>query len=265
MSKILLKICVRRSALYRLVQFSVFCVLFFVSACATTPRGEDIKKAETHYKLGVSYFNENQLKESFIEFQKAIKLNPKDKNSLNALGYISTRFKEYDEAISYYKRAISIDPNYSEAMNNLGVTYLELENWDEAIKYFKMALRNPLYSTPEKAYLNMGYSYYKKGEYPNAVNTLKEAILRYPDFPQYFYVLGLVYKELGKNKAAIDEFKKAVDTDPQYIDAHWELANTYLRIRDKEKAIKHFKIVAESGGNNERSKKALEYIELLKE
>lgn len=241
---------------------SVLCALFF--ACATTPNVEDVRKAETHYKLGVSYLAKEHLHKAFVEFQKAIKLNPEDKGSLNALGLISTKFKEYDEAISYYKSAILIDPNYSEAMNNLGVTYLEIENWDEAIKYFKMALRNPLYVTPEMAYSNMGYAFYKKGDYLDAMNTLKDALARYSDFPQPNYVLGLVYIKLGKNKTAIDKFKKAVEIAPEYIDAHWELANAYLREGDKEKAVRHFKVIAESGGNNERSKKALEYIELLK-
>lgn len=250
-------------ALLRTSLFSVFCILLFY-ACATTPSVEDVKKAEAHYKLGSSYLAKEQLHKAFIEFQKAIKLNPNDKNSLNALGFISTEFKKYEEAINYYKRAVSADPNFSEAMNNLGATYGRIEEWDEAIKYFKVALKNPLYATPERAYSNMGYAFYKKGDYLNAVDTLKEAIARYPDFPRHFYILGLVYMKLNKNNAAIDEFKKAVDIAPEYIDAHWELANAYLRVGDKKEAVKHFKIVAESG-NDERSKEALRYIDLFKD
>lgn len=252
------------SRLGRVAEATVFCVLLF-SACATTQNIEDIKKAETHYKLGVSYLAKEQVHEAFIEFQKAIKLNPKDKDSLNALGLISTEFKEYEKAVNYYKRAISLDPDFSEAMNNLGVTYIRMEKWDEAIEYFKMALRNPVYITPERAYSNLGYAFYKKGDHLNAVNTLKEAIARYPDFPRPIYILGLVYIELGKTQAAIDEFKKAVDIASEYIDAHWELANAYLKLGNKKEAVKHFKIVAESGSNNERSKEALKYIELLKD
>jgi len=250
-------ICVP-SALLRTGLCSVLWILF--SSCATTPNVEDIKKAEVYYKLGFSYLSKDQLNEAFIEYQRAIKLNPKDKLSLNDLGYISARLKQYNEAISYYKRAISIDPNYSEAMNNLGVTYLEIEDWDEAIKYFKMALRNPLYTTPEKAYANLGYALYRKGEYADAINALKESSQRYPNYPQHFYVLGLVYMKLGNYEAAIDEFEKALNITPEYIDVHLELAHAYLKIGDKEEAFKHFKIVAESSGNNEKRKEALRYL-----
>lgn len=262
MVKILLKFCAP-SALLRTSLCSVLCGLFL--ACATTPTVEDLKKAEAYYKLGVSYLNENKLRESFIEFQKAISLNQEDKDSLNALGLISTRFKEYDKAINYYKRAISIDPHYSEAMNNLGVTYLEIENWDEAIKYFKMALENPLYATPDTAHSNIGYALYKKGDYLNALNTLNDTVKKYPESPQSAYILGLVYMKLNNIKSAIDNFNKAVTLSPKYIDARWELANAYLREGNKGKAIEHFKIVAESNGDTERTREASKYIELLKE
>ena len=246
------------------VPCALLCMLL-LSACATTPSAEELKKAEAQYKLGVSYLNKNQLKDAYIKFQEAIQLNPRDKHSLNALGYISTRFQEYDKAISYYKSAISIDPDYSEAMNNLGVTFLELEKWDEAAKYFKMALKNPLYFTPEKAHLNFGYALYKKGDYREAEKTLKESLIKYPESSRPAYILGLVYINLGRIEEAIDVLNKTVDLVPDYIDAHWELANAYLRVGDNKKALKHFRMVAENGNNSEKSKKALAYIELLRD
>ncbi|MEK7308934.1 MAG: tetratricopeptide repeat protein [Nitrospirota bacterium] len=247
---------------------SIFCVL--LSACATAQREEDMKIAETHYKLGISYMEKDQINEAFIEFQKAIKLNPEHKESLNLLGYVSARFKKYDDAIDFYKRAISISSDYSDAMNNLGVAYVELENWDEAIKYSKMALKNPVYATPEKPYLNMGYAYYKKGDYASAIDAINKAALRYPQgLPQsnYYlnYILGLIYVKLGKADAAIYELKKAEEIAPGNIDVHWELANAYMSIGDNENAIRHFKAVSESDADKEKSRAALEYIKRLKE
>jgi len=212
----------------------------------------------------------DQINEAFIEFQKAIKLNPGHKESLNLLGYISTRFKKYDDAINFYKRAISVSPDYSDAMNNLSVAYVELENWDEAIKYSKMALKNPVYATPGKPYLNMGYAYYKKGDYSSAIDAVNEVIARYPQsMPQsnYFpnYILGLIYVQLGKTDAAIYELKKAEEIAPGNIDVHWELANAYMSIGDSENAIRHFKAVSESDADKEKSRAALDYIKHLKE
>lgn len=243
--------------------FSSSFILFF-SGCATTQHAENIKKAEAHNKLGVSYLNNDQINNAFIEFQKAIKFDPKNKETLNYLGYINAGFKKYDMAISYYKRAIAIDPEYSDAMNNLGLVYLDLKKWDEAIKYFRSALKNALYLTPEKAYSTMGYAYYKKGDYINAENSLKEALIRNPVFPLAMYYLGLVYIKLEKYEPAITVLKKAIGIVPAYYDAHWELAKIYLRLTKKSKALKHLRIVAEENENTARRRKALEHIRLLK-
>jgi Tfp pilus assembly protein PilF len=241
-------------------------VLFvlFLSACATAPSTENINQSEAHNKMGYSYFSNGLLNEAYAEFQKAIMLNPKNKEALNQLGYISAVFKNYDEAVSYYKRAISVDPAYSEAMNNLGVIYLEMQNWDEAVKYFKDALKNPLYRSPEKAYSNMGYAYYRKGEYLMAEKCLKDALIRNPLFPIANYTLGLVYVKRSNDNEAIEEFKKAIGIMPNYMDAHWELAHAYLRTGEKDMALEHFRIIARKDSDIHRSREALEYLDLLK-
>lgn len=240
----------------------LLCGLLLFS-CATTPDTEGSDKADARSKLGVAYLNNGQLNEAFIEFQKAIQLDPAHKESLNYLGYINTRYKKYEKAISYYERAISADPDYSEALNNLGVTYAELGNWDEAIEYFKRALRNPVYQTPARAFSNMGYAYYKKGDYLKAKEALREALMRNPVISRAVYILGLVHVKLQENEAAIVEFEKAIGMNANFFEAHWELANAYVRSGEKDKALEHFKVVAEKDQNIERSREALEYIELL--
>jgi len=251
----------------RLISLPALCLLLFtllIFSCASTPSAQDIGEAEAHNKLGYSYLNNGQLNEAFVEFQKAIALNPENKEALYNLGYISYKFKEYPEAISYYERTLLVDPNYSEAVNNLGVIYTDMENWDEAIRYFKAALNNSLYPTPAWAYSNLGYAYYRKGNYIDAEKSLKEALIRNPVFPRAVYILGLVYIKTNDDKAAIAEFKKAIGTQPDYTDAHWELAKAYLRTGRKAKALKHFQVVAEKDEDIERRTEASDYIEELK-
>jgi len=243
------------------------CALLFIvlmGSCASTSHMEDIRMAEALNKMGSSYLNDGQLNEASIEFQKALSLDPKNKETLNYLGYISTRFKKYDEAISYYKRAISLDPEYADAINNLGVTYTELENWDEAIRQFERALKNPLYRTPARTYSNIGYAYYKKGDFDKAKTSLQDALIRNPVFPRAMYILGLIYRETGDSQSAIEEFKKAIGILPDYTDAHWELARAYFSAGKKAKALKHFQVVFEKDTDRERRREASNYIEQLK-
>jgi type IV pilus biogenesis/stability protein PilW len=243
--------------------FFLFFIIHVVS-CATTPNAENIKNAEVHNKLAESYLNKSQFNEAFVELQKALKLNPENKVTLNYLGYVSTQFGKNNDAITYYKQAISVDPDYSEAHNNLGVVYAEIEEWDNAIASFKSALKNPVYRTPVMAYSNMGYVFYRKGEFRKAADSFEEALIRNPISPRTLYLLGLVYIELDNDYEAIENFSKAVGIMPEYIDAHWELANAYLRAGNSDSALKHFNIVVDSEKNTVRSREASEYIELFK-
>ena len=243
--------------------FFLLCFLFF-AACATTPNAKDINRAKAYNELGRSYLNNGQTNKAYVEFQKAIKLNPKNKESLNYLGYINSTYKKYDEAIAHYKKAISIDPDYSDPINNLGFVYLDIEKWDEAISAFTTALDNPLYSTPERAYTGMGYALYMKGNYHEAENALREALLRNPVYPLANYTLGLVYVKLADDDKAIKEFIMAISINNEYISAHWELAQIYLRRGANAKALKHLGIVAEKDRNEERNRMAIEQIEKLK-
>lgn len=257
------------NSLSRIMLTSVFAVcsliaVLLIISCASVPNAEDIKKAETLTKIGYSYLDNGQINEAFTEFQKALALNPTNKEALYNLGYISSIFKKFPEAISYYKRALSIDPDYAEATNNLGVIYTEMGNWDEAIKHFKAALDNAVYLTPAWAYSNLSYAYYKKGDYLNAENAIKDALLRNPISPKAVYILGLIYIETNNEEAAIEEFKKAIGILPDYTDAHWELGKAYLKTGKKAKALKHFEVVVEKDNNMERKREALNYIEQLK-
>ncbi len=240
------------------------CTAFLFTSCATTTSGERMNRAKSHSTLGSSYLENGQYTEAYSEFQKAVKLNPRNKETLNYLGYLNTRFKKYDEAVLYYKKAISIDPYYSEAVNNLGVTYAEMEKWDAALKTFDEALSNHMYETPEMALANKGYVLYMKGDYQDAEHAVKEALIINRLFPLASYVLGLVYTKLGNDTAAIEEFKNAIGLAPDYVEAHMDLAKTYLRSGNKAKALKHFEAVLEHDNNSLRLREASEHISRLK-
>jgi type IV pilus assembly protein PilF len=217
----------------------VICIALF-SSCASTQQADSKQKAEVHYKLGVSYLNNDELQKAFVKFHEAIRLNPKDKRSYNYLGYISARRKDFDN-----------------------VTYIETENWELSIKYFRMSLRNPLYATPEKAYASLGYAMYKNGDYEEAEYTLQTALLKYPQSSYSAYVLGLVYTALERMEDAIRMFDAAVNMAPYDLEARWVLAHAYLRVGKNKKALEHFQIIAETSGSK-RSTEALKYIELLR-
>ena len=188
----------------------------FVGSCATASI-ENTQKATAHYKLGVSYLNENNVQPAFIEFRKAYDLNPEDKEVLNAIGIIYLlKFEDFPKAIEFFQKALSVDPDFSEAHNNLGVAYERSKMFNDAIISYKKALSNLLYRTPEMAYNNLGRIYYRLGKYDEAINAYKEALKRMTNFYPSYYGLALCYNAKGRYGDASLAITKAIEMDPLY-------------------------------------------------
>lgn len=191
--------------------------LFIVCACATTGK-ENTLKAAAHYQIGLSYLNDNNVQPAFVEFQKAIELNPSDKEAHNAIGLIYLlKLEDYTKAIGHFQRALRIDGNFSEAANNLGFAYEKTGRLNDAIESYKAALSNPLYINAEKAYNNLGRAFYRSKKYEDSLNAFKEAIKRSSDFYLPYYGLSLCYNAMGRYGDAATALKKAIELDPAYL------------------------------------------------
>jgi type IV pilus biogenesis/stability protein PilW len=189
--------------------------IFFLCSCVTTGM-KSFDKSNAHYQMGVSYFKENKIQMAYVEFQKAIELNPNNKEAQNALGVVYLKFDDPQKAKDSFSKAVIIDPNFSEAQNNLGSTYGTMGKWSEAVNSFKAALKNPLYKTSETAYRNLGLAYYRLGRIDEAINAYNESIKRAQDYYPSYYGLALCYNTKGQYGNAATAFTRAVELDPTF-------------------------------------------------
>jgi len=222
----------------------------FAGSCATASI-ENTNKATAHFKLGVSYLNENNVQPAFIEFRKAYDLNPEDKEVLNAIGIIYLlKFEDFPKAIDFFQKAVNIDPDFAEAHNNLGFAYEKSKKFNEAIESYKKALSNLIYRSPEKAYYNLAKVYYRLGKYDEAINAHKEALKRMMDFYPSYYGLALCYNAKGRYGDASLAITKAIEMDPSYKGSK----NTAIRDLSQRKL----------NARGEDEKDIADYLEILK-
>ncbi|MEW6418611.1 MAG: tetratricopeptide repeat protein [Nitrospirota bacterium] len=226
-------------------------LIIFLTSCATVVSKEDTRNASAHYQIGLSYYNENNVQMAYIEFQKALELNPYYKEVLNAIGTIYLlKFKDFQKAIDFFQRALKIDPKFSEAHNNLGFAYEKTGRFDDAIDFYKKALSNTMYQSPEKAYNNLGRVYYRLGRYDEALEAYKAAIRRVNDFYPSYYGLSLCYNAKGQYGDAASAIERAIELDPIYKG-------------DRDKATEDFKN-RKLTAKGEEEKDIGDYIEILR-
>lgn len=236
-------------------------IMLLLYGCASSQAKKD--QAVFHYRLGVSYLNEGDGTGALRELLQAGKLNRKDPQIYNALGLAYYKKGELDMALRQFKNALELNPKFSEARNNLGIIYLEKKIWDDAIDEFAKAAGDLLYPTPEYAYTNMGWAYFKKNDPIKAVESYQKAIEKNQRFPKAHHDLGLVYFSLDKTDDAISEYKIAIRFFPNYLDAHYNLGLAYLKLNKKSNALDAFRDVVRISADSEMGRAAQNYIDLL--
>ena len=224
----------------------IICIL---CSCASVSE-KDIQQATAHYQLGVSYLNDNNIQPAFVELQKALELNPNDKEIHNAIGVIYlVKLEDYPKAIQHFQKALTIDKNYPEAANNLGNAYANIADYAKAVESYKTALLNPQYKNPAMAFNNLGMVYYRLSRYDEAMDSFKEAMKRFSDFPLPYYGMALTYNAKGQYGDAAFALSRAVELDPAYKG-------------NKEKAIEDFKD-KKLRARGEQEKDMADYLDIM--
>jgi Tfp pilus assembly protein PilF len=222
-------------------------LMFLICSCATNEK--NVKQTTAHYQLGLSYLNEGKDQLAYTEFQKALEVDPDNKDVHYALGIVYLRFEDFEKARDSFQRVVDIDREYPGAYYNLGVAYAKMGKWSDAVDSFKEALNNPVYTKHEMAYTSLGEAYYRLGRIDDAINAYNNAIKRVNDFLRPYYGLALCYNAKGNYGEAATAMKTALGLDPFFRG-------------DRDKAIKYFedrRLLA----RGEEAQDIKDYLEIL--
>jgi Flp pilus assembly protein TadD len=100
---------------------------------------QDPKLAEAHNLLGVAYHRKGLRELARKSFETALKLDKKNPQILNNLGYLLYDNSEYKDALEKLKQAARLAPNDARILNNLALAQSQLGKFDEAYKNFARA------------------------------------------------------------------------------------------------------------------------------
>ncbi|MGH7215691.1 MAG: tetratricopeptide repeat protein [Nitrospiraceae bacterium] len=197
----------------------------WLSGCATSEGSA--QKSKGYYQEGLASLDHDQQK-AFVSFQKAVKLDPNNKEARYGLGHILAMQGKLPQAEEEFVAATKLDENYSEAYTYLGQVLEKQERWKEAIAAFRQALTNPLYATPDLARFHLGRSLAHEGDYQGAMEAFEDALVVNPPNvpPALLHLeLGRVYYKLGFERRSRETLTKvmALDKGGEYAASAKEL------------------------------------------
>lgn len=127
-----------------------------VSSTQQLSKPQTEKASDINLELGIDYFRKGNLALAKEKIDRAVEQNPRNAKAQAAAGLLYDRLNDPKKSETYMEKAVSLDPQNPDILNNAAVMLCKRGEHSKGEKYFVRAAENPLYKTPEVAYLNAG-------------------------------------------------------------------------------------------------------------
>ncbi len=118
---------------------------------------------------------------------------------------------------------------------NDGNTFFRKGQYQEALDAYDKALQaDPKYT---KAYFGKGNSFKKLRKYDDAVQAYSKANQLDSTYDMCLFALGSLYDEMEKYPLAIKFYDKVIKVDPMYFKAYYQKGLAYNKLGENDKAI----------------------------
>jgi type IV pilus biogenesis/stability protein PilW len=241
----------------------VVCLFAAILAGCAGPSADRKKEADARMRMSVTYLDQRNLPMAMRELAKASELDPENAEVDMALGLVYQARGDMSKAEEHLRRAIGKKPDYADARNNLGIVLAGRKAWDEAIREFEAAAANVMYTTPERAYFNLGEAYRVKGDPANAEGAYRRALRANELYAPAYIALSYVFGGQGKWNDAASILARCVELLPDYAQGWMELGRSWLRLSRPAEARKAFDMVLAVSSDPEVRKQAAAYVALL--
>jgi Tfp pilus assembly protein PilF len=158
----------------------------------STSSSLDPKLTEAHNLLGVAYDKKGFGDRAKESFEKAVKTDSDDPETLNNLGFSLYQSGNYRAAADRLKRAAKLAPTDEKILNNLGLALCRLGKFDDAYKYFERA------AGPLTGNLNVAKMLERFGREDDAIKYYESARRIDPNNTLALRRLADLYQRVGK-------------------------------------------------------------------
>jgi type IV pilus assembly protein PilF len=137
------------------------CGALAFTACSNSKTVKDQSQrgeaAAINLQIGIDYYKQGNLQLAKDKIERALEQDPHNATAHAAAGLLYDRLGEFAKAESHFSRAVALEPKNPELHNNFAVFLCRHEKYDRGEKQAMLAVADPLYKTPEVAYLNAAY------------------------------------------------------------------------------------------------------------
>lgn len=207
-------------------------------AAASVAQAQDAASEETrarvHTELAAAYFQRAQFGVALEEANIALKALPDYAPAHSLMGLVYMELQDDTSAELHFSKALKAAPADSDINNNYGWFLCQRKREAESIKYFLAAIKNPLYTTPEKSFYNAGLCSLRQGNETSAEEFFQKALRARPGYPAVLLKLAelrFAHKEYDATRLYLTQYLKLNASTP---DALWLAIRNERKLGDKD-------------------------------
>ena len=231
----------------RILRFAVIAACLAITGCVTqssedsgrqssSPAGNesaDRMRARVHTELAGGYYELGNIGVALEEVKEALSADSNYGPAHNIAGLVYSLLKDDRMAEQSFQRALEINSSDSDANNNYGEFLCQRKREEEAIRYFMAAVRNPLYQTPERSFVNAGMCARRRGDLAGAENYFQLALKLRPSQPQALYQMADLSFSRGDDNGARTYLGRLTQSSQVGPEVMWLGVRVSRRLRDR--------------------------------
>ncbi|MFV8820023.1 tetratricopeptide repeat-containing sulfotransferase family protein [Haliea sp. E17] len=200
--------------------------------------------AELH-RLAVSALNRGDLRGMVAHCKALLGVEANHADAWFLLSIAAEAQRDLSRALGMVERADTLHPGNSEYLAQKAKLLVQLRRLPQA----RTAAQAALAAGPERALTldTLGVVLTRLGDHQRAAATLRAAVQKAPDNPQFHFNLAAAEQFLGNVEAARRHYEQALELQPGFARAYWALAELEKNAPDPQRRDRLEKLFAASG------------------
>ena len=196
--------------------------------------GAEDRKAK-YFERGMELYEQGNYVKAKLEFKNVLQIDPQDAEGYFMFAQIMEKEQNWRQAYAMFLRAVELNPNHVGALTHLGRLYAMSGAPEKAIEAAdKVLVQKP---GDAAAMVLKGLAKARMGNKEDAVQDVEAAVKVDSSNMDAISLLSALYADLGDMDKAIALAKKGVEENPKHMGIHLLLARMYEKSGNTDGAV----------------------------
>lgn len=189
---------------------------------------------ESHYNLALLFLRADAYDEAIAVLDQSLARFPESPQLLRAMGFAQQLKGRFEDAQRTFSRLIEIRPSDSSGLLYLASSFLEAGQPEQALSYFEKARR----LSPEDGRIHylQGLIHSQRGEEDRALALFDRCLTFDPAFVHALFQRAKILFTRGDLAASLRDSRRAIALDPGFPQAHFQAAQVLARLGRQDEA-----------------------------